>query len=314
MQDGRQWLRWKKLLQGQRWLQDATGQVAIGNKMKPGEPSRGWLPALLLLAFSCLAPAADYQIEANIHYDRYPETVLDIVQARAPALANRPGVIVIHGGGWVQGDKESMLAGYCMPFIEHGFVVANVEYRLAKTAPAPAAVIDVLKAARWFLDHAAEYKVDPKRIVATGASAGGHLALMIGMTPESAGLGPSTKVAAVIDFFGIADVADQIDGTNQREYATAWIPEQPDRLELARRISPVSYVRKGLPAILAIQGDADPVVPYVQSVRLTNALKIAGDDTELITVPEGKHGFTPDEMEKLWPQIFKWLKKRKVAP
>ena len=97
---------------------------------------RGFIcfPAPLLLACCSVAFALDYQKEANIHYDKYPETVLDILQPSAPALGNRPGVIVIHGGGWVQGDKEMMLDQYCLPLVRHGLVVANVEYRLAKTS------------------------------------------------------------------------------------------------------------------------------------------------------------------------------------
>jgi acetyl esterase/lipase len=269
--------------------------------------------APLLLAFCSVASAPDYQIQANIHYDHYQATVLDILQPSAPSLADRPGVIVIHGGGWVQGDKESMLEQLCLPFVRHGMVVANVEYRLARSASAPAAVNDVLKAAQWFQDHAAQYKVDRNRIVATGSSAGGQLALMAAMAPASADLGPSTKIAAVIDFFGVADVADQVDGPNQRPYATAWIPEQPGRMELARRVSPSSYVRKGLPPILVLHGDADPTVPYEQSVALVKALKDARDDADLITVPGGRHGFSTDEMDQLWPQIFRWLKKHKIG-
>src|SRR5271169_142590 len=134
--------------------------------------------AFLFLLFSIPhLHAADYQIEANIHYDHHAETVLDILQPRAPALKNRPGVLVIHGGGWIGGNKESMVDAFCAPFVEKGWVVANVEYRLASSAPAPAAVNDVLKAARWFQDHAADYRVDPKQILVVGASAGGHLAL-----------------------------------------------------------------------------------------------------------------------------------------
>jgi acetyl esterase/lipase len=271
-----------------------------------------------LLACCSAASALDYQMEANIRYDKYPETVLDILQPSAPALANRPGIIVIHGGGWIQGDKEMMLDQYCLPLIRHGFVVANVEYRLARAAPAPAAVSDVLQAAEWFHDHAAKYKVDPNRILVTGGSAGGHLALMVGMTPASANLGANPgrtiKIAGVIDFFGIADVADQLAGPNARDYAAQWIPErQPDRLELARQMSPATYVRKGLPPILALHGDADPVVPYQQSVNLTKAIRSAGGDAELITVPGGRHGFTPQQMDELWPQIFKWLKKHKIS-
>jgi acetyl esterase/lipase len=268
----------------------------------------------LLLAFCSVASALDYQKEANIRYDKYPETVLDILQPSAPALGNRPGIIVIHGGGWIQGNKESMPDRYCLPFIRQGFVVANVEYRLARSAPAPAAVSDVVQATQWFHDHAAQYKVDPNRILVTGESAGGHLALMVGMTPVSANLGPTVKIAGVIDFFGIADVADQLEWPNARDYAAQWIPErQPDRLELARRMSPMTYVRKGLPPILALHGDADQLVPYQQSVNLIKAIKSAGGDAELITVPGGRHGFTPQEMDELWPQILKWLKKHKIS-
>jgi acetyl esterase/lipase len=269
--------------------------------------------ALLWLAFLPSASALDYQLQANIHYDHFPETVLDILQPAAPSLADRPGVIVIHGGGWVEGDKEDMLELFCLPFVRHGMVVANVEYRLAKSAPAPAAVNDVLKAAQWFRDHVAEYKVDPKRIVAVGGSAGGHLALLTAIAPPSAGLGPATKIAAVVDFFGIADVPDQLTGAHPQPYAAAWIPDQPGRQELARRLSPMTYVRKGLPPILVLHGDADQYVPYEQSVTLVKALKSAGNDAELITVPGGRHGFTPAEMEQLWPQIFQWLKKRKIG-
>ena len=268
---------------------------------------------LLFFAFCCTASALDYQIQANIRYDQYAETVLDILQPSGPSLADRPGVIVIHGGGWVGGSKEEMLEQYCLPFVRHGMVVANVEYRLAASAPAPAAVHDVLKATQWFEEHAAMYKVDPKKIVAAGGSAGGHLALMIAMTPASADLGPVSKIAAIIDFFGITDVAALLAGPDQREFATAWIPPQPERMELARRISPLTYVRKGLPPILILHGDADPTVPYQQSVALAKALKSAGDDATLITIPGGGHSFTLPQMVQLTPQIFLWLKKRKIG-
>jgi acetyl esterase/lipase len=275
--------------------------------------SRKVIVVLSLLGLAAHAFGADYQIEANVRYSLHPETVLDIVQARAPALKNRPGVIVIHGGGWIQGNKERMLERFCLPFVEQGFVVANVEYRLAQSATAPAAVNDVLAAAKWFRDRAADYKVDPNQIIVTGSSAGGHLAMMVGMAPESAGLGPSIKIAAIVNFYGISDVSDQLQGPHLQTYAVTWVPEQPDRMELAKKLSPITYVRKGLPPMLSIHGDADPLVPYEQSVRLTKELKTAGDQAELITVPGGKHGFPPEEMSKLWPQIFKWLKKHKIS-
>lgn len=267
-------------------------------------------------AFFCLclplAWSARYPTDANIRYSPYPETVLDVLQPRDPALKDRPGVIVIHGGGWVTGNKEAMIDAFCVPFLEQGFVVANLDYRLANTAPAPAAVTDVLNAARWFSDHAPQYKVDPRRIVAVGNSAGGHLALMLAMIPPGTDLGPAARIAAVVNFFGITDVVDQVSGPNARKYALAWIPNQPGRLDLARRLSPLTYVRKDVPPILTIHADADDTVPYRQAIALTEALKKAGAKTELITVQGGGHGFPPARMSELWPQIFRFLKKQKV--
>jgi acetyl esterase/lipase len=252
------------------------------------------------------------QVEANISYDRYPQTVLDILQPKAPALAKRPGVIVIHGGGWVGGAKERML-GTCLRYLEEGFVVANVEYRLAEVATAPAAVTDVLEAAQWFRENANRYKMDAKRIVVTGGSAGGHLALMVGMTPKSARLGPETKVAAVVNFYGITDVADLLPGPNMRKFAVTWVPERQGRVELARRVSPMTYVRKDVPAILTIHGDEDPTVPYEHGTELTRALRNADADAELISVHNGKHGgFGEEGMARIYKDVFKFLKKRKI--
>ena len=251
-------------------------------------------------------------IEKNIPYDRYPDTVLDILRPKGASHGNRPGMLMIHGGGWVRQKKERVVAGFCLPYLERGFVVANVEYRLAQAAPAPAAVEDSLKAVAWFCRNAAKYGVDRRRIVITGESAGAHLALMAGMAPKSAGFGSAPRVAAIVDVFGVTDVADQLAGPNARWYAAEWIPEQPGRMELARRLSPLNCVRKGLPPVLIIHGDADDAVPYDHSVRLAKALREAGVDVEMITVPAGKHGFTIPEWERLLPQTFEFLAKRGI--
>jgi len=249
-------------------------------------------------------------VETNIPYGQYKETVLDILQPKASSNTKRPGVIVIHGGGWTGGTKEGYSQETCLRYVAKGFVCADVEYRLAKVATAPAAVTDVLDAAHWFEEQAKKYDVDTKRIVVTGDSAGGHLSLMVGMTPKSAKLGPPAKIAAVVNFYGITDVADQLSGPNMREYAVTWVPEQSGRLELAARVSPMTYVRKGLPPILTIHGDADQTVPYEHGVKLTKALRDAGDDAELVSVPQGAHGFpkaTEDEIyeQNIWPFLKK---------
>ena len=84
-------------------------------------------------------------------------------------------------------------------------------------------------------------------------------------------------------------------------------------MDLAKHLSPITYVRKDVPPILTLHGDADQTVPYEHGVMLTDVLKKAGAKAELITVPGGKHGFTKPQMEELWPQIFKFLKKYKIV-
>jgi len=275
---------------------------------------------LFLLAAACpaqsfepLASMPDWvSVEANVPYDTYKETVLDILQPKTASAGKRPGMLVIHGGGWVGGTKEQAVEDFCLPFVEKGFVVANIEYRLAKVAPAPAAVMDVLRAADWFQRNAGRYNVDRKRIAAIGNSAGAHLALMVGMTPKSAKLGPTGKVNAVVNIYGVTDVADQLGGPNTRDYAVTWVPDEPGRLELARRVSPISYVRKDLPPILTVHGDADETVPYEHGTNLTKALRQAGAPAEMISVPRGKHGFSKEQWAGILPQIFGFLQRHGI--
>jgi acetyl esterase/lipase len=201
-----------------------------------------------------------------------------------------------------------------------GWNVVNVEYRLARISHAPAAVEDCLCALKWVVSHASEYHIDPSKLVVTGDSAGGHLALMTGMTPEDAGLDrqcPANrpdvalpKVAAIIDWYGITDVADLLQGPNRKTYAVAWLGSVPDREEIARRVSPLTYVRPGLPPLLIIQGDADPTVPYSHSLRLRDALNKANVPNELVTIPGGKHGnFTPEQRIHIYTAVRAFLEK-----
>ena len=253
-------------------------------------------------------------LESNISYAPYKQTVLDVVRPRETSAAKRPGVIVIHGGGWVNHTitKESQMPT-CLRYVEKGFVCATVEYRLADVATAPAAVTDVLQAARWFFKNAQKYNVDTKRVVVTGGSAGGHLCLMVGMTPESAKLGPPAKVRAVVNFYGITDVSDLLQGEHMRQWAVTWVPEQPGRAALAKRVSPMTYVRKGLPPILTLHGDADSTVPYEHGVAITKALQAAGNTAQLVTVPGGNHGFPPQTVDQIYDRdIWPFLKKAGV--
>ncbi len=183
-----------------------------------------------------------------------------------------------------------------LPYLEMGWAVANVEYRLGAVARAPAAVEDGLCALRWVIRNAGQYNLDASRIVTTGNSAGGHLALTTGMIPASAGLdrecpgSEELSVAAIINWYGITEVGDLLDGPNIKSYAVEWMGSLENRFEIAERVSPMTYVRAGLPPTLTIHGDADPTVPYQHALALHEKLDEVGVPNELHTVPGGRHG------------------------
>lgn len=264
--------------------------------------------------------ANDLRVVNNITYLTASnwEARLDVYVPRA--AGPHPTVLQFHGGGWVGGTREGVLLR-ALPFLEMGFAVVNVSYRLGRVAQAPAAVEDCLCALRWVIRNAKEYNFDVSRIVTTGYSAGGHLALTTAMIPASAGLDrqcPGTeplRVAAVVNWYGITDVVDLIDGANTRSYAVEWLGSRPDRAEVARRVSPLTYIRKDLPPILTIHGDADPTVPYAQATRLHGALQQAGATSQLHTVPKGLHGNfpRPDQLQAV-EAMRAFLAKHGIAP
>ena len=280
--------------------------------------------ALLFATGAAFAQSPNWTLEFANHYAVRPnityvtannyESKLDLYE-RIDLPSSHPTVLYIHGGGWTQGSKETSF-NKILPYLEMGWNVVNIEYRLARVSPAPAAVEDCLCALRWVGANAAQHHIDLTRLVTTGDSAGAHLALTTAMIPESAGLErecpgvPLPKVAAVVDWYGIADVNDLLEGPNMRTYAVTWLGSRLDRAEVARRLSPLEYVRAGLPPVLMIHGDADPVVPYQHSLRLKAALEKVGVKAELHTVPGGKHGgFSAPENVAVYGAIRQFLSK-----
>ena len=204
--------------------------------------------------------------------------------------------------------------------------MVNVEYRLAGTSPAPAAVEDCRCALHWVQAHAKVFNFDASRIVLTGGSAGGHLALITGMLPANSvfdrqcptndsirwnsGVEPQVKVAAIVNWFGITDVVELLDGPNAKHYAIEWFGSMSNREELAKALSPISYVRPGLPPIITIHGDNDNIVPYSQALRLHAALNTAGVPNELVTIHGGGHdGFNRRELIDSFDKIKEFFRK-----
>jgi acetyl esterase/lipase len=264
---------------------------------------------------------AEYTVVANITYLTATghDSKLDLYRRR-DVTTPQPTLIFFHNGGWVGGAKEGSLMSL-VPWMEMGWNIVNVEYRLARVAPAPAAVEDAMCALRFVVEKAKDMGVDTDRIVVSGESAGGHLALAVGLIPESAGFtrlcaggafssldATVPKVAAIINWYGITDVGELLAGPNARNYAVQWFGSMRDREEVARSVSPLTYVRAGVPPILSIQGDADPLVPFSQTVRLHAALIKAGVKSELVSIAGGGHGnFTAEERTRAYAKIRDFL-------
>jgi acetyl esterase/lipase len=273
--------------------------------------------------------AGDYDIQPDITYAvaNHTDLKLDLYLPHNRSVTN-PTLVLFHGGGWVDGQKARNVL-QLLPYLSMGWTVVNVEYRLARNSLAPAAVEDCRCALRWLTYHAKEYSLDLSKIVLTGTSAGGHLALITGMLPAqsmfdrqcatdgstrwNAATEPPIKVAAIVNWYGITDVAELIDGPNAKHYAVEWFGSLSNRQELARQVSPINYVRAGLPPIITIHGDQDDIAPYSQAVRLHAALDKAGVPNQLLTIHGRKHdGFSRQELVNSFAAIREFLRKQNL--
>ena len=285
--------------------------------------------------------ASDAVVAALTRYHAYPNIVYhtsnnfeDKLDVYTPpdAKGPTPVVVQIHGGGWIEGTKEAGTLDL-IPYLSLGFAAVNVEYRLGRVSRAPAAVIDCRCALHWVFANAKKYNFDVNRVVVTGGSAGGHLALTTGMLTSAAGFdrecytpddeiwkheggtSQDPKVAAIVNWFGITDVLDELHGPNTKGYAVVWIGDQPNADEIAKRVSPINMVSKNVPPILTIHGDHDELVPYSQAVRLHKALDAAGVPNQLYTVAGGNHGgFSAEETQNIWATIRQFLNQNLKTP
>jgi acetyl esterase/lipase len=245
------------------------------------------------------------------------DLTLNVITA-GPESDVRPTVIYIHGGGWVHLTKEDRFF-FVLPYLARGMNAVHLEYRTASQSLAPAAVEDCRCALRWVYRHSSEYGIDTGKLILIGESAGGHLALMTGMLDPAAGfdnacawsLGQDPiKVAAIVNYFGITDVLDVLEGANQRLWALEWFGSLPDRADLARRLSPLSYVRPGVPPVVTVHGTDDAAVPYKHAERLHWALESVGVPNRLVTIPGGAHGqrrFSRQENVRSQAAVFEFL-------
>jgi alpha-L-fucosidase 2 len=218
--------------------------------------------------------------------------------------------ILVHGGGFVRGDKQMFIKPLFAPLSTAGFTWFSINYRLAPEHRFPACADDVVTAVKWVKSHAKEYKVDVSRIALIGESAGGHLVSYVGCTG-----GRELGLAAVVPFYAPHDLEFSVKSRNalgESMQALLGLTELNDEAsKRLREASPTTYIRRGLPPFLLIHGDKDPQVPYAQSPRFQEQMKAAGNVCDLITIPDGGHGMGGWEKLKsdYQGQLVSWLRK-----
>ncbi len=222
-----------------------------------------------------------------------------------------PAVVVLHGGAWRTGNKWGNRPTLA-EFARRGYVAISPQYRHCPRDIFPAQVHDAKAAVRWLRAHAAEYRVDPDHIGAMGYSAGAHLSLMLGVTGPDDGLegdvpagSPSSKVQAVVNYFGPTDLAaddvPEFSKSLMRDFLGGTRQEKPDAYAKA---SPLTYLTADDAPILTFHGTKDPLVPHTQATRLADAMTKVGlpGRTELL-VGAG-HGWFGPELKRTMANTY----------
>ncbi|SRR5579883_1496548 len=256
-------------------------------------------------------------LDYDIVYAKPGGTELKLDLAR-PAEGDGPfpAIVAIHGGAWRQGRKDDMRPALG-EFARRGYVAISPQYRFCPKETFPAQVHDVKAAVRWLKEHAKEYKVDPDHIGAVGFSAGGHLAMMLGLTGPDDGLegdadkdAPSTKIHAVVNYFGPTDLAASDIPEVSQPLIKDFLGGTPkDKPEAAAKASPLTFVSKGDAPVLTFQGTKDPLVPHTQATKLTDAMTAAGVPGRVELLIGAGHGWGGDDMKHTLVETYSFFDK-----
>ncbi len=274
------------------------------------------LAAMMIVAASArgqdAAPKLKITTAQDVGYTKVGDRELKLDLA-APAEGDGPfpGIVVIHGGAWRAGDKKDLreLLNECA---RRGYVAISPQYRFCPQETFPAQVYDVKAAVRWLRSHAKDYTLDADHLGATGFSAGGHLALMLGVTGPDDKLegdvsadAPSSRVQAVVNYFGPTDLgASDIPDPSKplvRDFVGGTPAEKPDEV---RRASPLIYVTRDDAPTLTFQGTKDGLVPYTQATKLADAMTASGVPGRVELMIGADHGWGGAEMKHTIEESF----------
>jgi endo-1,4-beta-xylanase len=260
----------------------------------------------------------EVRLETDIAYRQGNEKWrLDLAYTEAQDNTRRPGLVIVHGGGWRGGDKGGgQWRSIPLQYAAKGYVCISVNYRLTDEVPFPACVEDVKCAVRWLRAHADQYGLDPARIGAYGNSAGAHLVAMLGLVGPNAGLegdGPYQEQSSLVQ--AVCCSATPTDFSNWGSPGKSFRGEStllagsPETLaDRKKQASPISYVGPGAPSFLIIHGTADRTVPFSQGERFAAALKKAGaKDVTFLEFEDAGHGVFGQHSEQTHPAMERFF-------
>jgi acetyl esterase/lipase len=241
----------------------------------------------------------------NVPYRRVAGKTLrlDITSpADATPADRRPGLVQIHGGGWVIGDKREQGLPLIKRMASNGWVCFNVNYRLSPGATWPDHLVDCKAAVAWIREHAHEYGVDPDFLAVTGGSAGGHLSSLVALTAGDAALQPGFEAAdcsvqAAVPFYGVFDFTDRLH--SQVPEMRSWVlepivmkrffDEEPEAFAAA---SPIDRIHPGAPPFFVIHGDKDTLAPVEDARYFVEQLASVSESPVFYAeLPGAQHAF-----------------------
>jgi acetyl esterase/lipase len=257
----------------------------------------GGVPITPLATVALPAPRFHAELQPDLHYGPYAAQTLDLC-VPAGATGARPGVILIHGGAWMGGDKLRWRS-LCEQLAAQGFLAASIDYRLAPEWPWPAQLVDAQLAVRWLHAQAPSLGLDARHLCAYGDSAGGHLAVFLGALQSiHAGdlatilTAQSPAVSCVVDDFGPTDLVSLAPTPLGQQIAGPLFGGKTPQSDpaLYRDASPVFAVTPASAPMLLLQGTRDGVVPASQSAELAQALRAQHVPVQYVTY-DGDHEF-----------------------
>lgn len=260
---------------------------------------------------------AGIRVERDVAYlaaDRKEKADVYLPAAK-PAGERHAAILLMHGGGFNDGDKaKGREVQMAVELAKHGYVCMSINYRLwnkgIKSPTWPRSLLDAKTAVRWLRVNADRLGLDAERIAAFGNSAGGNLAAMLATTTPKDGLEPdapfpgvSTQVRCAIDFYGALDLPNYHD-------MKMFLQTRAENPEVYRKASPVTYVSAGTAPMLIVHGTADETVPESQAHTMADALKNAGVEHQLEIIPDAPHTFAlVSKAKDFRPLVFGFLDK-----